>query len=228
MVRPQFENLTRYMKTFFKWVFRIVASISISFMVFLILFPVFVYYNYRRHIYIDKDAVQETDIAIVFGASAYGLDTPSPPLKDRLETAAYLYNNGKIKKILVSGDNSSQYYNEPIVMLNTLMKLGVKGADIIPDYAGFRTYDTCLRAKKIFGVNKALLISQGYHLPRAIFICDAIGIDATGIYSSGTFSTFYNRWYSIREILAMYSAFIDVFLVQPPVVLGKPEPIVIN
>lgn len=207
---------------------QIILIASFFTLVLIVTFPLFVYYEYRQKIYVDSDSVEQHDIAIVFGAAAYGLDLPSPPLKDRLEIAAKLYHDGKIKKIIVSGDNSSEYYNEPLTMFNTLVKLEVNEKDIVQDPAGFRTYDTCVRAKKIFGVDKALLVSQGYHLPRAIFTCQAVGIEATGIYSTGDFSTYYNRWYSVREILAIYNAFADIYLSPPQVVLGEPTPIDVN
>lgn len=216
----------------FTWVLRkFMQFLFIASFVFLLLlftFPIFVYYNYRRFVYVDTESVELTDIAIVFGASAYSLEEASPPLQERLETAAKIYKGGKIKKIIVSGNKESPFYNEPLTMVNTLVKLGVDGNDIVEDFAGYRTYDTCVRAKKVFGVNKALLISQGYHLPRAIFICKSVGIDATGVYSSGDFSTYYNRWYSIREILAIYNAFVDIYITPPPVVIESPQPITID
>jgi vancomycin permeability regulator SanA len=218
-------TVTKLVGKIFTRMIQIIFIASFVTLVLLVTFPLFVYYEYRQKIYIDVSAVEQHDIAIVFGAAAYGVDLPSPPLKDRLDVAAALYKDGKIKKIIVSGDNSSEYYNEPLTMFNTLVKLDVNAEDIIQDPAGFRTYDTCVRAKKVFGVNQALLISQGYHLPRALFTCHSVGIDAAGIYSTGDFSTYYNRWYSLREILAMYNAFVDIFISPPAVVISEPRPI---
>jgi vancomycin permeability regulator SanA len=216
-----FKRLLRTLFVYFLWLF-------VAFLIVVTSIPVFIYYNYRRFIYVDTASVLETDVAIVFGAAAYNQDTPSAPLKDRLETAYELYKNKKIKKLLLTGDNSTEFYNEPLTMKNSLIKMGVAENDVILDYAGFRTYDSCVRAKQIFKVDKALLISQGYHLPRALFTCKAVGIDATGVYSSGFFSTYYNRYYSVREIFAMYKAVIDVYIMPAPVVLGKEEPIKLN
>lgn len=189
-----------------------------------IVFPGYVYYNYRQYVYVDQSSVQNEKVAIVFGASTYGIDEPSPPLKERIETAAELYLAQKVKKIIVSG-NAEEFYNEPETMKNTLVKLGIPESYIILDKYGFRTYDTCYRAKNVYKIDKALLISQGYHLPRAIFTCRSLGIEATGVYTKGTFSTFYSRWYTVREILAIYAAFKDVYIDPPKLSNLTPTPI---
>ncbi|HEX7557514.1 MAG TPA: ElyC/SanA/YdcF family protein, partial [Leptolinea sp.] len=110
-------------------------------------------------------------IAIVFGAGLYRDGSPSAILKDRVQTAAELYKAGKIEKILMSGDNSYINYNEPGAMQKYAIQLGVPQEAIVLDFAGRRTYDTCFRAKAIFGVSEATLVTQDYHLPRALFTC---------------------------------------------------------
>lgn len=105
-------------------------------------------------------------VAIVFGAGLRRDGTPTTILRDRVETAVALYRQGKVEKLLFSGDNSYIDYNEPGSMKEYAMSLGVPETDIVLDFAGRRTYDTCYRAQEIFGLEKALLVTQPYHLPQ--------------------------------------------------------------
>jgi SanA protein len=164
-------------------------------------------------------------VAIVFGAGLTRSGEATPILKDRVETAAKLYFAKKVEKLLMSGDNRFVDYNEPEAMRQYALSLGVPSTDIVLDYAGRRTYDTCYRAQTIFGVKAAILVTQPFHLPRAIFLCNALGMDGVGVAA-------HNRVYlkrslffwNLREIPATLTAFADV-LTRPLPVLGKPEPI---
>lgn len=164
--------------------------------------------------------------AIVFGAGLYRDGSPSAVLRDRVQTAVELYKAGKVEKLLMSGDNSTVNYNEPGAMQKYAIQLGVPEAAIVLDYAGRRTYDTCYRAKSIFGVTDALLVTQDYHLPRALFICKILGLKTVGVsadrrnYRLGTYI-----YWRIREIPATFSAFIDLFISKPHPILGELEPI---
>lgn len=168
-------------------------------------------------------------LAIVFGAGLRRDGSPTAVLRDRVETAAALYFSGKVEKILMSGDNSYEYYNEPGSMKEYALSLGVPETAIVMDYAGRRTYDTCYRAKAIFGVEEALLVTQGFHLPRALFLCNALGIDSYGIEANN--NSYRGRslviW-NIREQIATLGAFIDVYVSNPLPVLGAPEPIFVD
>ena len=129
----------------------------------------------------QKESAPASRLAIVFGAGLRRDGTPTTILRDRVETAADLYFRGKVEKILMSGDNRFEYYNEPEAMRQYALSLGVPDTAIAMDFAGRRTYDTCYRAKAIFGANEALLVTQKFHLPRALFLCNALGLDAYGI-----------------------------------------------
>ncbi len=120
-------------------------------------------------------------IAIVFGAGLWRNGTATPVLQDRVQTAANLYFAGKVEKLLMSGDNRFVEYNEPAVMREVALSLGVPNEAIVLDYAGRRTYDTCYRAKAIFGVSEAILVTQSFHLPRAIYECNALGVASVGV-----------------------------------------------
>ncbi len=165
-------------------------------------------------------------VAIVFGAGLYRSGAPTPVLRDRVETAAELYFAGKIEKILMSGDNRFVYYNEPQAMKDYALHLGVPEAAIVLDYAGRSTYDTCYRAKAIFGVRDALLVTQGFHLPRALYLCRALGVEARGVSAD---RQVYRRtsllFWNLRELVATLYALVEVHFTRPLPVLGNPEPI---
>jgi SanA protein len=165
-------------------------------------------------------------VAIVFGAEVKRDGTPSAVLRDRIETAIALYKAGKVEKLLMSGDNRFADYNEPESMRQYALTLGVPDADIVLDYAGRRTYDTCYRAKEIFGVDSAILVTQRFHLPRALFLCEAFGIDALGVEAENYYYLKRLRFYwNLRELLASMQSVGDVYLFKPLPVLGNREPI---
>ena len=114
-------------------------------------------------------------VAIVLGAAVDADGQPSPWLAHRLDTAAELYTSGRVEAILVSGDNRRAGYDEPTVMRRYLLSQGIPDQAIAVDYAGFDTYDTCVRARRIFGIERALLVTQDFHEPRAVAICRAVG-----------------------------------------------------
>jgi len=120
-------------------------------------------------------------VAVVFGAGIEADGEPSGMLADRLDAAIDLYRSGRVKKLLFSGDNGSVTYNEVGAMLRYALRRGVPATAMTPDYAGFNTYATCYRAKTIFGVQSATLVTQRYHLPRALYICHRLGIDVVGV-----------------------------------------------
>lgn len=164
--------------------------------------------------------------AIVFGAGLDRDGTPSPVLRDRVATAAELYFQGKVTKLLMSGDNRFLDYNEPGSMQAYAVSLGVPEEDIVLDYAGRRTYDTCYRAKEIFGLDEAILVTQGYHLPRAIFTCSGLGLSVTGVKSDlRTYQSNTELLWSVRELVASSVAVWQVWISHPLPVLGDKEPI---
>lgn len=174
----------------------------------------------------SADKAPQAPVAIVFGAGLMRDGSPTPILRDRVATAAELYFNGKVEKILMSGDNRFIDYNEPQAMKEFALELGVPEQDIVLDYAGRRTYDTCYRAKSIFGVEQALLVTQHYHQPRALITCNGLGLPANGVESDKrSYNPRSMRFWRVREIPATLMAFIEVFITRPQPVLGEPEPI---
>jgi SanA protein len=208
---------------------KLVKSIFwIGFMV--TIFPILVWLLFRviysEKISIVEDAPIGYQVAIVFGAGLLWDGSPTPVLRDRVQAAVELYNQGKVEKLLFSGDNRFENYNEPGAMQGFALDLGVPLEDIVLDYAGRRTYDTCYRAKSIFKLDKALLVTQKFHLPRALFLCNQLGIDSLGVNADlREYSKYSLRSWNIREIFATSSAMWDIWIQRPTPVLGEELPI---
>ncbi|MFF6801035.1 ElyC/SanA/YdcF family protein [Streptomyces sp. NPDC012616] len=161
------------------------------------------------------------EVAVVFGAGLWDGE-PSPYLAHRLDAAAKLYRAGRIQVVLVTGDNSREDYDEPDAMRAYLTRHGVPDRRIVSDYAGFDTWDSCVRAKKIFGVDRAVLISQDFHIRRAVALCEAAGVDSYGV---GVAAKHDVTWLygGAREVLAAGKAALDAVFEPDPRFLGPKE-----
>jgi SanA protein len=147
-------------------------------------------------------------------------------LRDRVATAARLYFAGKVEKLLMSGDNRFLDYNEPGAMEGYALDLGVPQEDIVLDYAGRRTYDTCYRARDIFGLDSAILVTQSFHLPRALYVCNQLGLPAVGVPADQReYRESSILYWNLRETVATLVALWEVHISRPIPVLGDPEPI---
>ncbi|KNE79457.1 MULTISPECIES: SanA/YdcF family protein [Streptomyces] len=166
--------------------------------------------------------VPPAPVAVVFGAGLRD-GTPSPYLAHRLDAAAELYGAGTVRVVLVTGDNSTLDYDEPDAMRAYLTARGVPDDRIVSDYAGFDTWDSCVRAKKIFGVERAVLVTQGFHIRRALALCGAAGLDAYGV---GVAERRDVTWYAggAREVLAAAKAALEAAVRPDPHFLGPREP----
>ena len=171
------------------------------------------------------EQVENQRVAIVFGARVYGSGRLSGMLRDRVDTAIALYKAGKVQKLLLSGDNQFADYNEPGAMMAYTIARGVPAEDVQPDYAGRRTYDTCYRAKAIFQVESAVLVTQRFHLPRALLLCDQLGIEAVGVAADQrVYDPRSVAFSETREVPALFVALLDLIRRAPPPVLGEPIP----
>ncbi|RNL74074.1 hypothetical protein EBF04_08200 [Streptomyces sp. I6] len=164
----------------------------------------------------------DRDVAVVFGAGLRE-GRPTPYLAHRLDAAAELYRAGKVRVVLVTGDNSRVDYDEPDAMRTYLVRRGVPDGRIVSDHAGFDTWDSCVRAKRIFGVDRAVLVTQGFHIKRALALCEAAGIESFGV---GVAEPHDRVWYygGVRELFAAGKAALDVALRPDPHFLGPREP----
>lgn len=185
-------------KRIFTWTFLCLLAI--------LLIPFYVKYKARHNIFEELKNVKKTEFAIVLGAAIENNKRPGSYLKYRLDDVIDLFKARKIEKILISGDNGEDAHDEISVMNDYLVKNGIPQGIIYGDYAGFDTYSTMERAKKIFGIENAIIVSQGFHLPRAIYIARQKGINATGYATNQTYG---KRQYFLREHFATIKSFFD-------------------
>ena len=174
----------------------------------------------------DHTKIANNDVALVLGTSHQLTDgSPNPFFNDRMEMAALLYREGKIKHFIVSGDNRTRYYNEPAEMRKALLKLGVPPTSITLDYAGLRTLDSIVRCKEIFGQDHITIVTQDFHSYRALFISDYYGVKAVA-YVPQNIPTSEPKMIQWREYLARAKAVLDLYVLKTnPRHLGQKEPI---
>lgn len=177
-------------------------------------------WRYGRFVFRRAEETPARPVAIVFGALVWPGGRPSNMLADRVRAAANLYHAGRVRKLLLSGDNRFVDYNEPQAMKDLALELGVPEKDLVLDYAGRRTYDTCYRARHIFGVEQAVLVTQEFHLDRALFTCQNLRVDAVGL-SADLQPYRHTRRSRLREIPATLLAWWDVKVRHPLPVLGE-------
>ena len=219
--------MSTMLKRILSWSRRHVLNFG-AFALFLVILPRIITGIYAAsRIYKEIDAPPER-VAIIFGAGLRRDGSPTAMLRDRVLTGADLYFSGKVEKLLMSGDNRFVDYNEPESMRQFALSVGVPDHAIVLDYAGRRTYDTCYRAKAIFGVQNAILITQKFHLPRAIFLCNTLGMDTIGVEASNCYWNGSPFVWDIREQFATVAAFLDLYVSSPSPVLGKPEPLFVD
>lgn len=213
-----------------KWFWRVLLTFVIVGLV-----GLFAIYLINRHVHSVFDEKIQTSIteipteeppriAIVFGARVWDNGEASPVLYDRVLTAVELYRAGRVKKLLMSGDNPTQSYDEPTAMKKTAMQLGVPEQDIVLDFAGRRTYDTCYRAKEIFEVKRAILVTQEFHQARALYLCSNLGVESVGITANRRKYQAEGHW-AFREFFSVASAWFEMNFLPFEPIGGQKEPI---
>jgi len=186
-----------------------------------VLARVYIHYSVSDRVYSDINKVPHCRVAMVLGAKVRPDGSLSVSLASRVNKAIALYKAGKCEKLLMSGDNRFKNYNEPERMRDYAVQRGVPTEDIALDYAGRRTYDSVYRARHIFGIKKMIVVTQSFHVDRAIFLCKHLGVDGYGVKANAVGDT----RASIRECPACLGALADVYLRQPHPVMGKKETI---
>jgi SanA protein len=174
-------------------------------------------------IYESVETVPTAPVALVLGASVAPGGVLSPVMKERADAALRLYAAHKVSKILVSGDDGTLNYDEVYPVGEYLLSAGVPEKDIFLDYAGFDTYSSMYRARAIFNVSSMIIVSQRFHLPRALFIAHSLGLTATGL-DAGQPGEYYLS-NSLREIPASIKAIFDVMFARVPKYLGQQYPV---
>lgn len=200
--------------------FRIALYLAIIGLIAIVSVNYYVKSSTKNKIYYSVKKFPKNDVGIIFGAGING-NQPSKYLKDRLDAGILLYKMKRINKILLSGDNGRDEYDELTVMKNYCFNHGVDTTKIFIDYAGFDTYSTMYRAKHIFKIKKATLISQEYHLNRAIYIGQKLGIKSAG-YSANNGEYHGYKYVCFREYGSIFKSFFDVLRNREPRFLGNP------
>ena len=178
----------------------------------------------EAYIYDRVEELPSTYTALVLGASVRRNGELSTMLRDRVESALLLYTKGKIKRFLVSGDNRTTNYNEPVAMKKYLLERGVPEEDIFMDFAGFDTYDSVYRASYIFEVDSAIVVSQRFHLPRAVYIARSMGLNFYG-YNGDRREYELESRNRFREVAANVKAWIELLINKEPHFKGDKIPI---
>lgn len=172
---------------------------------------------------VDQQAAAsfDADAIIVLGASVYPDGTPSGILQDRLDDGIALYFAGAAPKIIMSGDNGTESYNECWAMKRYAVSQGVPSEDVFCDHAGFSTYETMYRARHVFGAERIVVATQTYHLYRALYDAQGVGMEAIGVPSD--YGEYANQsWYDIREVFARTKDFFQVLFSVPSTFVGDP------
>ena len=186
----------------------------------------------QGRIFTSVETTPAAPVAMVFGAGITANRTPTAALADRIMGGVLLYRAGVVRHLLMTGDNSRVDYDEVTVMREWAIARGVPAEAITVDYAGFRTYDSCYRAQAIFGIERAVLVTQAYHLPRALYTCQARGIEAVGLAADSIPNNRRSAYqyllpsYQFREQLATTLMLWETHITKPkPRFLGPPEPL---
>ena len=174
-----------------------------------------------RYITTTVDSVPRTEVALVLGASVYR-GKPSPVLAERADVAVALYRANKVSKILVTGDNGTLSYDEVTPVRKYLLGAGIPSQDIFLDHAGFDTYSSMYRAREVFLARSLTIVTQDFHLPRALWIARRLGLDAYGIVAAGGENSPSDY---IREIPAAIKALLNVLTDRQPKYLGPTIPL---
>jgi SanA protein len=173
----------------------------------------------------DAARVPRAQVALVLGASAYTDGTPTPTLADRLSVGAALYRDHRVDRVIVSGKRGHGFVDQIEVMRRQLVRMGVPDRVIFTDPAGFDTWASMVRARKVYEVRSAIVVTQGWHMPRALWLAKRAGLQAHGVVADQSTTTRQRRGWGAREIFARVKAVADVVTGAKPAVLGPKIPI---
>ncbi len=211
----------------FVWPLKVIKGAIIALAICLVAIGIidrWVTYQTQDQLYFDVKDIPHFDVAVVLGTSKYLGRTLNDYYIHRIDTAIKLYQQGKINRFLLSGDNAHRSYNEPWTMKRDLLRANIPEERIFLDYAGFRTLDSVVRAKAIFATDDFLIISQKFHCERALYIANYHKINARCLAVPGPERS--NLLIRLREVFARTKAFLDLYIIDTqPRFLGPQEPI---
>ncbi|MGZ5245190.1 MAG: SanA/YdcF family protein [Bacteroidia bacterium] len=209
-----------------KWLKYSIVIASVLFIASLLIYS-HIHKSAKPHIYQSAEMLPQKQVALVLGARVYSNGSLSRMMQDRADQGIALYKSGKVEKILVSGDHGTKQYDEVNTIRNYMIKQGIPAEDIFMDHAGFDTYSSMYRARDVFKVKSLIVVTQEFHLPRAIFLAQQLGLDACGLVADAQQYTARSRRFSaVREVPACVKAFLEGSIFQPePHFLGEAIPI---
>jgi len=206
-----------WVRAYYRFSFVILlALVALAMMV-----PIVIRITVEPYIAASVDGVPQTEVALILGASVFR-GSPSPILAERADTAIALYKEGKVSKILVTGDNGALTYDEVTPVRKYLLDAGIPSHDIFLDHAGFDTYSSMYRAREVFLARSLTIVTQDFHLPRALWIARHLGLTAYGVVAEGGEHSPYDY---VREIPASIKALFDVVIHRQPKYLGPTLPL---
>ncbi|MEN3282763.1 MAG: SanA protein [Solirubrobacteraceae bacterium] len=173
----------------------------------------------------DAARAPHAEVALVLGASAYTDGTPTPTLADRLSAGAALYRDGRVARVLVSGKPGRGFVDQVEVMRRELVRMGVPDRVIFTDRGGLDTWDSMVRARKVYEVHSAIVVTQGWHMPRALWLAKRAGMDVHGLVADEPGNANKERSYDLQEVFARVKAVADVLTGAKPAFLGPKIPI---
>jgi len=208
-----------------KKIIKYILIVAVTMIIFVLSINFYVKSSTKNQIIENEDYsnIKNIDCILVLGAGVWG-DKPSPMLEDRLEEAIKLYKSNVSSKIIMSGDHGKEEHDEVNIMKNYAIEKGIPSEDIFMDHAGFSTYESIYRARDIFEVKKVVIVTQKYHLYRALYIANQLGLEAYGVgadprqYVGATYR-------EIREIIARDKDFIKCIFKPKPTYLGDTIPV---
>ena len=203
---------------------RLLAIVTLSALAVFLFAPLLISLSVWTYTYTTLDSAPTADVAIVLGASVVR-GAPSPVLAARADEAVALYLKRKVSKILVTGDNGALSHDEVTPVRKYLLASGIPAQDIFLDHAGFDTYSSMYRARAVFDVKSAIIVTQSFHMPRALYIARHLGLEAVGVVAGGGGGGAYEY---LREIPASWKALFDILTRREPKYLGNTIPLTGN
>ena len=173
----------------------------------------------------DPARAPHAEVALVLGASVFDDGTPTDALADRLAAGAALYRDGRVTRVLVSGERSTAAFDQVDVMRRELVRMGVPDREIFTDHGGFDTWDSMVRARKVYEVRSAVVVTQGWHMPRALWLGKRAGLKVHGLVADPIHAGEHEGSFTVSEIFARVKAVIDVVANRQPSYLGPKIPI---
>jgi len=201
-----------------KYILLLIVFLTVAFV-----FAINIHINKVGNNMCDRDNLNE-QVALVLGAKVWSNGQMSDVFKDRVKTAIDLYNNGKVRKILISGDHGQENYDEVNAAKDYLLNNNVKPEDIFLDHAGFDTYDSLYRAMYVFKAESLVVITQDFHLPRALYIANKLGMESCGV-SADLHKYSGESAMNRREVLAKVKAWLNITFNSKPKYLGNEMPL---